>query len=76
MFVLSRLLVSRKAGEGVVIRTAHGDVRLVVVGVRRNGRATLGIESPTDLPVRRGEAEVVPHPRPEEGSWAIRWSGS
>ena len=75
MVVLSRLLVSRRAGEGVVIRTPQGDVRLVVVGVRKNGRASFGIESPTNLPVRRGEAEVVPHPRPE-GSGAIRWSAS
>ena len=75
MSVLSRLLVSRKAGEGVVIRTPHGDVRLVVFGVLKNGRATFGIESPTNVPVRRGEAELVPHPRPQEGSGAIRWSG-
>ncbi len=48
------LVLSRKKDEGLIIKTAEGDVRIVVLEAEK-GRVRIGIQAPRGLTVLREE---------------------
>ena len=48
------LVISRKAGEVIVLGEPPNQVRLIVLGIDR-GRARLGFEAPRSVPIWREE---------------------
>lgn len=53
------LVLTRKVGESIVI----GDVVIRVVSFKGQQQVRIGIDAPSDVPIRRGELEERP---PEE----------
>jgi sRNA-binding carbon storage regulator CsrA len=49
------LQLERHIGEGLIIETPQGSVRVVVTANSAPGRVTLGIEAPREWPILREE---------------------
>lgn len=49
------LMLSRKRGEALIIKTSHGDIKIVMTEIDKRGRARIGIDAPADVIVLREE---------------------
>ncbi len=49
------LIITRRVGQEVLLKTDNGLIRVVVKKGRRNGRTQLAIDAPTSVHVLRGE---------------------
>jgi len=58
------LVLTRKKGEKIVVRTPHGEVIVITLGEHQHGRTKVGIDAPRDVTVHRWEVDVAIHGPP------------
>jgi len=51
------LVLTRKLNEGINVRFGNTLMRVVVVGINRNGQVRIGLEAPREVSILREELE-------------------